>query len=156
MRARFIQSFKIQAVEKALKRANDVSFKDISDDLRIGQSTLGKWIRFGQKQKLEPVQNTAVTHMIKAKRSQDWSAKARLDMVISCVSLDEEQISKLCREQELFPHHIKQWKQDFIDGSTATTTASIRSDNKTLRQDNKALKKKLTVKIKRWQKRLHY
>ena len=42
MKARFTQSFKIQAVEKALERANDVSLKDIADDLRIGQSTLGK------------------------------------------------------------------------------------------------------------------
>ena len=44
MKARFTPSFKIQAVEKALERANDVSLKDIADDLRIGQSTLGKWI----------------------------------------------------------------------------------------------------------------
>ncbi|HIG64928.1 MAG TPA: IS3 family transposase, partial [Methyloprofundus sp.] len=43
MRARFTQSFKIQAVEKALERACDVSLKEIADDLGIGQSTLGKW-----------------------------------------------------------------------------------------------------------------
>jgi transposase-like protein len=126
MKARFTQSFKIQAVEKALERANDVSLKDIADDLRIGQSTLGKWIGLAQKQKLEPAQNTEVTPMTKAKRPQDWSAEARLDMVISCASLDEEQISELCRKQGLFPHHIKQWKQDFVNGSTVTTTASIR------------------------------
>jgi hypothetical protein len=30
MKARFTQSFKIQAVEKALERANDVSLKDIA------------------------------------------------------------------------------------------------------------------------------
>ena len=148
MKARFTQSFKIQAVEKALERANDVSLKDIADDLRIGQSTLGKWIGLAQKQKLEPAQNTEVTDMTKAKRPQDWSAEARLDMVISCASLDEEQISELCRKQGLFPHHIKQWKQDFIAGSTVTTTASIRSDNKTLRQDNKALKKEINRKDK--------
>jgi len=40
MKARFTQSFKIQTVEKALERANDVSLKNIADDLRIGQSTL--------------------------------------------------------------------------------------------------------------------
>ena len=31
MKARFTQSFKIQAVEKALERANDISLKDIAD-----------------------------------------------------------------------------------------------------------------------------
>jgi len=46
--------------------------------------------------------------MTKAKRPQDWSAEVRLDMVISCPSLDEEQISELCRKQGLFPHHTKQ------------------------------------------------
>ncbi|HHZ70747.1 MAG TPA: hypothetical protein EYO51_08890 [Methylococcaceae bacterium] len=46
MKARFTQSFKIQAVEKALERANDDSLKDIADDLKIRQSTLVKWIRF--------------------------------------------------------------------------------------------------------------
>ena len=102
MKARFTQSFKIQAVEKALERANDVSLKDIADDLRIGQSTLGKWIGLAQKQKLEPAQNTEVTDMTKAKRPQDWSAEARLDMVISCASLDEEQVSELCRKQGIF------------------------------------------------------
>ena len=69
-------------------------------------------------------------------------------MVISCASLDKEQISELCRKQGLFPHHIKQWKQDFVNGSTVTTTASIRSDNKTLRQDNKTLKKEINRKDK--------
>ncbi|HIL78536.1 MAG TPA: hypothetical protein EYG48_06480, partial [Methylococcales bacterium] len=48
MRARFTQSFKIQAVEKALERACDVSLKEIADDLGIGQSTLGKWIGLAQ------------------------------------------------------------------------------------------------------------
>jgi transposase-like protein len=43
MNARFTQSFKIQVVEKALSRANDVSLKDIADDLRICQPALGKW-----------------------------------------------------------------------------------------------------------------
>ena len=42
MRARFTQSFKIQAVEKALERANGVTVKDIADDLGVGHSTLGK------------------------------------------------------------------------------------------------------------------
>ncbi|SMN02003.1 Mobile element protein [uncultured Candidatus Thioglobus sp.] len=77
MRARFTQSFKIQAVEKALSRTNDKSLKEVADDLGIGQSTLGKWIGLAQKQKLEPSQNTEVTHMTKAKRPQDWNVKDR-------------------------------------------------------------------------------
>ncbi len=58
MNARFTQSFKIQVVEKALSRANDVSLKDIADDLRICQPALGKWIGLAKKQKLEPAHRT--------------------------------------------------------------------------------------------------
>lgn len=148
MRARFTQSFKIQAVEKALERASGVSLKEIADNLGIGQSTLGKWIGFAQKQQLEPTQNTEVTGMTKSKRPQDWNAEDRLNMVISCAALDEEKTNELCREKGLFPHHIKQWKQDFIDRSAITEKANIRADNKALRQDNKALQKEINRKDK--------
>ena len=57
--------------------------------------------------------------MTKAKRPQDWSAEARLDMVISCASLDKEQISELCRTQEAFPSSHKAMETRFyrrVDG----------------------------------------
>jgi len=148
MRARFTQSFKIQAVEKALERANGVTVKDIADDLGVGHSTLGKWIALARKQKLEPMQDNEVLHMTKEKRPQDWSAEEKLNMVIACASLDEEKVSELCREQGVFPHHIKQWKQDFVSGQSASPKVSVRSDNKILRQENKALKKELNRKDK--------
>ncbi len=148
MRARFNQSFKIQAVEKALERAKGVTVKDIADDLGVGHSTLGKWIALARKQKLEPMQDKEVPRMTKEKRPQDWSAEEKLSMVITCASIDEEKVSELCREQGVFPHHIKQWKQDFVDGQSANTSVRTRSDNKTLRQENKALKKELNRKDK--------
>ena len=148
MRARFTQSFKIQAVEKALERANGVTVKDIADDLGVGHSTLGKWIALARKQKLEPMQDNEVPRMTKEKRPQDWSAEEKLNMVIACASLDKEKVSELCREQGVFPHHINQWKQDFVNGQSANTTVNTRSDNKTLRQENKALKKELNRKDK--------
>ena len=51
MRARFTQSFKIQAAEKVLERANDVAIKDMADNLGVGHSTLAKWIALAQKTK---------------------------------------------------------------------------------------------------------
>lgn len=148
MRARFTQAFKIQAVEKALERASDVSLKEMADNLGVGQSTLGKWIGLTQKQQLEPTQNTEVTSMTKSKRPQDWNAEDRLNMVINCAALDEEKTNELCREKGIFPHHIKQWKQDFIDRSAITEKANIRADNKALRKDNKALQKEINRKDK--------
>ena len=54
------------------------------------------------------MQDDEVPHMTKEKRPQDWSAEENLNMVIACASLDEEKVSELCREQGVFPHHIKQ------------------------------------------------
>ncbi len=148
MRTRFTQSFKIQAVEKALERANDVTLKNIADDLGVGYSTLSKWITLARQQKLEPMQDTETPRMTVDKRPQDWSAEEKLEMVIACAALDEEKINELCRERGIFSHHINQWKQDFVSRPSASTTVSTRSDIKTLRQENKALQKELNRKDK--------
>jgi transposase-like protein len=148
MRARFTQSFKIQAVEKALERANGDTVKDIAANLGVGHSTLGKWIALARQQKLEPVQDNEINRMTKEKRPQDWSSEEKLNMVIRCGSLDEERMSALCREQGIFPHHIKQWEQDFVNAQSANTAVNTRPDTKTLRQENKALKKELNRKDK--------
>ncbi len=148
MRTRFTQSFKIQAVEKVLERADDITVKDMANVLGVGHSTLAKWIALAKKQKLEPMHTNEVAHMKKEKRPQDWSAEEKLNMVMVCASLDDEKVSELCREQGVFPQHIKQWKQEFVGGQSAHTTVSTRSDNKRLRQENKALKKELNRKDK--------
>ena len=44
MRARFNQSFKSQAVEKALSREEGISLAEMAKSLGVGNSTLSKWI----------------------------------------------------------------------------------------------------------------
>ena len=44
MRAKFTQSFKIQAVEKALNRSSITSLREVADCLGVGLSTLDKWV----------------------------------------------------------------------------------------------------------------
>jgi len=51
-------------------------------------------------------------------------------------------------EQGLYPHHIQQWKQDFVGGTGVCTPAKSQSETKHLRQENKALKKELNRKDK--------
>lgn len=84
--------------------------------------------------------------MTKEKRPQDWSAEEKLNMVMTCASLDDEKLSELCREKGIFPHHIIQWKSDFVTGKTVSLNASTRTENKVLRQNIKALKKELNRK----------
>ena len=67
-------------------------------------------------------------------------------MVITCSSLSEQEISKLCREKGLFPHHVNQWKVDFLNGNIQGSKPKSQGEMKTLRAENKALKKELNRK----------
>ena len=53
MKRNFTQSFKIQAVEKALNRGSETSLKEVSTSLGIGFSTLNKWIVKAKNQEFE-------------------------------------------------------------------------------------------------------
>ena len=54
MKRNFTQSFKIQAVEKALNRGSETSLKEVSTSLGIGFSTLNKWIVRNQRGQTKP------------------------------------------------------------------------------------------------------
>jgi transposase len=151
MRAKFSQSFKVQAVEKALSRSDVTSLKEISDSLGIGQSTLHKWIVKSRNQEFESISNEGISSVgarVKERRPQDWSPEEKLDMIIRCAVLSEDEVSKLCREQGLYPHHVKQWKQDFVGGAAVKTPVNSPLEAKHLRHENKALKKELNRKDK--------
>jgi hypothetical protein len=55
------------------------------------------------------------------KKPHDWNAEEKLTMLLSCASLSEEQISERCRMNGLFPHHLEQWRTDFITQQTTPT-----------------------------------
>ena len=149
MRARFTQSFKIQAVEKALSRSEHTSLLDVAQSLGIGHSTLGKWIVKSRNNEFEEVTNPLIrTDMTKDKRPQDWSLEDRFNMVLECNSLDDEAVSRLCRERGIFSHHLKQWKLDFINGSSEGSSAKNVSQMKILKNEVKDLKKELNRKDK--------
>lgn len=151
MRARFNQSFKIQAVEKALNRTDGVGLKDIAESLGIGQSTLGKWVNKSKLQQFEPTLNSeplSATAMTKEKRPQDWNLEERLQLVIACGSLSDDAINTLCREQGIYPHHVKQWKADFASGQPEQSSVNTRAEIKNFKHEIKILKKELNRKDK--------
>jgi len=151
MRSRFSQSFKIQAVEKALGRSEITTLKEVADSLGVGQSTLNKWMVKSRNQEFEPltdIESASLSLMSKEKRPQDWSPEEKLNLIISCGSLDDDAISALCREKGIYPHHIKQWKLDFVSGASSQAQPRIAPEGKTLKQENKALKKELNRKDK--------
>ncbi len=145
MGIRHTQSYKIQAVEKALSRSAQTSLQEIADSLGVGYSTLGKWISKSRKHELENVDPMIKT---KEKRPQDWSLEERLNIVITCASQDEEKMNAYCREQGVYLHHVKQWKDDFANGSSSANKVKLQTQLKQLKKDNKALKQELNRKEK--------
>ncbi len=134
--ALFSQEFKVQSVEKALSKRPDQTLNNIADDLSVGYSTLQKWIRLAKQNKLEPPE----TMMSKEKSPQDWRKTQRLEAIMHCHSLNEKQVSSYCRENGIYPHHIKEWKTDFLSDHQGPVA---RQEQKKLKQENKRLQQEL-------------
>jgi len=71
MQMKFSKSYKIQAVEKALRRTNGTTVKAVASTLGVGYSTLQKWIRQSGNQVFESVstpEHRSTTQVTKEKR----------------------------------------------------------------------------------------
>jgi transposase-like protein len=71
MRARFNQSFKIQAVEKAFSRRGDTTLKEVADSLGVGHSTLNRWMvqsRHPEFESITATESSSLRLMSKVKR----------------------------------------------------------------------------------------
>ncbi len=151
MRTRHSQSFKIRAVEKALNRAQGITLTEIIDELGIGRSTLSKWVRDARNNDLENPAGDGILNSRKKKiekRPQDWSLEERLEIVMACASLDEEEKSEYCRKQGVYPHHVDQWKHDFASGNSSNEKVNKRQEMKNLKHENKELRKEINRKDK--------
>jgi len=146
MSPKFSQSFKKQAVEKALNRQDNTSLKEVADSLGVGLSSLSRWTLQAKNQELETISFNEVNNMKKEKRPQDWTLEERLNMIISCAVLDEQALSEHCRAQGIYPHHVAQWNLDFATTSQSDNKPASRNEVKTLKNEIKALKKELNRK----------
>ena len=67
--------------------------------------------------------------------------------MMHCHQLNEDQISSYCRENGIYPHHLQEWKAQFVT-DTGHSEPISRQEQKKLRQENKRLKKELNRKEK--------
>lgn len=145
MAVSFTSSFKQQAVEKALSRNLGVGLESLANELGVGYSTLQRWVR--ESSAAMPLGAANTRHpgeqMTTAKRPQDWRAEEKLSVVIACGALDDLGISALCREKGIYPHHIAQWKAEFVEGASGKDKADGRAQARQLKDENRALKKEL-------------
>ena len=147
MRAKFSQSFKIQAVEKVLSRSNGTTMSEVAESLQVSLSSLNKWIVQSREQAFEPEVEVGLMSQSKEKRPQDWSLEERLQIIIRCGALSEEEASAVCREEGIYPHHLAQWKKDFLSSDKVQSPAE-KAEVKALKNENKSLKKEVNRKDK--------
>ncbi len=67
-------------------------------------------------------------------------------MVIACAGLKDDARAEYCRKQGVFPHHVKQWKEDFATGKGQHQDITMKSDVKRLKDEINALKKEVNRK----------
>lgn len=147
MSQKYTEGFKIQAVEKALNRATEISLTEIAETLGISRSALSRWITQSKCDQLETTRdNDLQASIMKEKRPQDWTAEARFDLIAESNGLNEQEISELCRTKGLYPHHIKEWKHQFINGVEGSEETRKQVTVKTLRNEIKVLNKDLNRK----------
>lgn len=146
MTSPFSESFKQQAVKKAIGRSPGVTLDSLAEKWGVGRSTVQRWIRESRTKSL--IVTDGSQKMKKEKRPEDWTMEEKLNMVIACGGMDEEDVSKCCREKGIYPHHIEHWKIEFIEGVSKQNTVLDRAETKKLAHENKELKKALRRKEK--------
>lgn len=152
MSQKYTEGFKVQAVEKALKRSSEISLTEMAKTLGISRSTLQRWITQSKNHQLENISANTLsldpTMTETEKRPQDWSLEERLKLIIRMDSLSEEDCNQQCRTEGVFPHHVNEWKQQFITGSVLLSESKKQVTVKSLRNEIKELNKDLNRKNK--------
>ena len=147
MSKKFTKSFKIQAVEKALNRPPTMGLREVAESLGVGKSTLHTWTTQVKKHEL----NTRTLRPLmtpEEKRPQDWSLPDRLQAIIESSHLQGDELSVYCRQKGIYLHHLKQWKQQFLQTESGVKTKAEKAEMKELQSEIKQLKKDLTRKEK--------
>jgi hypothetical protein len=107
----------------------------MANELNINVFTLKHWLRKYRPETMS-TPNTA-------ERPLDWTHEERLLALMASYGLDDEALSAFCRWQGLFPHHLENWKQAFINAPKDPALS-----DKSLREENKQFKKDLNRKEK--------
>jgi transposase-like protein len=139
--ARYSQERKESILKKLLPPQN-MTVAEVAISEGISTKTLYHW-RDKLRKEGQPVPGKTLT-------SDDWSAQAKLAVVIETASMTETEISKYCREKGLFTEQVQRWKKECLVGfqSSVTQTKMIKSQAKADKAEIKSLKRELRYKEK--------
>lgn len=129
--ARISSERKQNILKKLLPPAN-MSVQEVADSEGISVSTIYKW-RQEAKQRGEPVPGKKDT-------AENWSAEAKLAVVVTTGSMTETQLSEYCRGKGLYSEQVKRWRNSALDGFSHAHTRDQKIKEAS-KQDKKRIKR---------------
>lgn len=105
--AKYSAEFKA-AILKQLLPPHNCTVVEVAQKEHIAVMTLYNW-RKQAKEQGAPVPG-------KTSSTDNWSAEAKLSVVIATATLSENELGQYCRENGLYPIQVQQWKSDCLNG----------------------------------------
>jgi len=128
------------AVLAKLLPPHNMTVAQVAEQENIAAGTLYNW-RDKAKKSGEPVPGKTPT-------SEQWSADAKLAVIIETASMSESELGKYCRAKGLLVEQIKRWKQDCLAGFQTTqeqekrAAKQAKADKREIKNLNRELRKK--------------
>ena len=107
-----------EAVLKKLVPPQSRSVREVSRQEGISDVTLYTWRRQAMGRGDREMRKG------KGKLPEQWSAEAKLAVVIATATLTEMELGQYCRKQGIYPEQAKGWRQACLDGQTAAMQRS--------------------------------
>jgi transposase-like protein len=98
-----------QQILERLQAPENESVSALSGELDIPKSTIYSWIRKARKQGRVIPNN-------RSKPSSKWNKNDKVKIVMETYTMNEEELSRYCRENGLYKDTIKQW-QELMEGA---------------------------------------
>lgn len=119
------------AVLKRLLPPENLPIPLVARQEGISEATLYNW-RTQARERGVPVPGSG-------KQTEEWSAQAKLAVVMETATLSEAELSEYCREKGLYPEQVKAWKAACLDGVASGDARQLR-ERRTRQQDRKRIR----------------
>jgi len=140
MATRYAAEFKSSIIAKLLPPHN-VSVPDMVKETGVPKDTLYCWRGQYSKAQGEPVAN-------RNQQAGNLSNEQKLAVIIETASLSEVELGEYCRRKGFYPEQIADWKNGFVQGSSAPISKAEREQLKEQTATIKQLEKELNRKDK--------
>ena len=144
---KYSPAFKANAIRK-MTGAGSVSVATLSQELRVGESTLWRWKQAaGTVPSMSKESPRKAVQQPQPKRPQDWTAEEKLRAVEQSDALDGAELGAFLREQGLHFAQLVQWRKDTRNAAPAApggrkTTSKRTSEQQRILELERELRRK--------------